>query len=52
MPEMLTGKQMLSAKWIERDSNTVAVSPANKCVCLLRNPARMNGIKSEGMQAK
>jgi hypothetical protein len=46
------GKQMLSAKWIEHDGYTVAVSPADKCVHLLSNPAQVNGIKNEGMQAK
>jgi hypothetical protein len=43
---------MLSAKWIERDGITIAVSPADKCVCLLSNPARLNGIKSKGMWSK
>jgi hypothetical protein len=45
-------RQMLSAKWIKRDSSTVAVSLADKCVCLLSNPARLSGIKSKGMRAK
>jgi hypothetical protein len=31
---------------------TPTVSLADKCVCLLSNPACMNGIKSKGMQAK
>jgi hypothetical protein len=43
---------MLSAKRIERDSITVAVSPADECVCLLSNPAYLNGIKSKGMRSK
>ncbi len=45
-------KNMLLAKWVERDGEIFTVSPADKCVCLLSNPARVNGIKSEGMQAK
>jgi hypothetical protein len=43
------GRKMLSAKWIECNSNTVAVNPADECVHLLSNPAH---IKSEGMRAK
>jgi hypothetical protein len=43
---------MLSAKWIERDGITIAVSPADECICLLSNPACLNGIKSKGMQSK
>ncbi len=43
---------MLSAKWIEHNSITIAMSPADKCVCLLSNPARLNGIKSKGMRSK
>jgi hypothetical protein len=43
---------MLLAKWVERDEETVAVSPADKCVRLLSDPARVNGVKSEGMWAK
>ncbi len=43
---------MLSAKWVERDEETIAVSPADECVRLLSNPSRVNGIKSEGMRAK
>ncbi len=40
MPGMANGgMQMLSAKWIEHDGNTIAVSLANKCICLLSNPA-------------
>ena len=31
-------KQMLNAKWMERDGKVIAVSPAKECVCLLRNP--------------
>jgi hypothetical protein len=53
MPEAAnSGKNMLSTKWVERDGETVAVSPADKCVCLLRNPARVNGIKSKSIRAK
>jgi hypothetical protein len=46
------GRQMLSAKWIARDSINIAVSPADECICLLSDPTRLNGIKSKGMQAK
>jgi hypothetical protein len=46
------GKQILSAKWIEHDGITVAVSPADKCVHLLSDPMRLNGIKSKSMWAK
>jgi hypothetical protein len=53
MPEMAnSGMQMLSAKWIERDCNTVAMSLADKCVHLVSDPAHLNGIKSKGMWAK
>jgi hypothetical protein len=52
-PETANGRmQMLSAKWIEHDGNTIAVSPVDKCICLLSNPACLHGIKSKGMQAK
>jgi hypothetical protein len=53
MPEMANGgRQMLSAKWFERDGITIAVNPADKCVCLLSDPVCLNGIKSKGMQSK
>jgi hypothetical protein len=53
MPETANGgRQMLSAKWIERNGIPVAVSPADKCVHLLSDPMCLNGIKSKGMQAK
>ena len=45
-------KDMLLAKWVERDGETIAVSPADECVHLLSDPARVNWIKSEGMRAK
>jgi hypothetical protein len=52
-PEMAQGgRQMLSAKWIECNGITIAVSPAGECVRLLSDPMRLNGIKSEGMRAK
>ncbi len=36
MPEMAQGgRQMLSAKWIERDGINISVSPADECVRLL-----------------
>ncbi len=51
-PEMAHGRrQMLSAKWVERDGITIAVSPADECVHLLSDPTRLNGIKSKGMRA-
>jgi hypothetical protein len=43
---------MLLAKWNERDSITVAVSPADECDCLLSNLVHLNSIKSKGMQSK
>ncbi len=45
-------RQMLSAKWIERDGITVALGPADECICLLSNPACLDGIKSKGMRSK
>jgi hypothetical protein len=47
-----SGKQMLSAKWIECGGDAVAVSPAAKCIRLLSDLARVSGIKGKGMQAK
>jgi hypothetical protein len=53
MPEIAQGgRQMLSAKWIERDGITIAVSLADECVRLLSDTTRLNGIKSKDMQAK
>jgi hypothetical protein len=53
MPEMAQGgRQMLSAKWIERNGINIAVSPADECVRLLSDPMHLNGIKSKGMWAK
>jgi hypothetical protein len=53
MPEMAHGgRQMLSAKWIERDGITIAVSPADECIRLLSDPTCLNGIKSKSMRAK
>ncbi len=52
-PEMAQGgRQMLSAKWIERDGINIAVSPSDECVHLLSDPTCLNGIKREGMWAK
>jgi hypothetical protein len=52
-PEMAQGgRQMLSARWIEHDGINIAVSPADECIHLLSDPTRLNGIKSESMQAK
>jgi hypothetical protein len=46
------GRHMLSAKRIECNGITIAVTPAEECVCLLSNPACLNGIKSKGMRSK
>jgi len=43
---------MLSAKWVERDGETIALSPADECVSFLSHPSRVNGIKSKSMRAK
>jgi hypothetical protein len=52
-PEMAHGgRQMLSAKWIERDGIIIAMSLTDECVRLLSDPMRLNGIKSKGMWAK
>jgi hypothetical protein len=52
-PEMAQGgRQMLSAKWIERNGINIAMSPADECVRLLSDPTRLSGIKSKGMRAK
>ncbi len=52
-PEMAQGgRQMLSAKWIERNGINIAMSLADECVHLLSDPTRLNGIKSKGMRAK
>ncbi len=45
-------KRMQSAKWINRGGLLVTVSPAAECVCILSDPTRLNGIKSEEMRAK
>ncbi len=51
-PEMANGRrQMFSAKWIEHDGITVAVSPADECICLLSDPMCLNSIKSKGMES-
>ena len=43
----------VNAKWIDRGGgDDVAVSPAAECVRLLSDPARVSGIKSEGMRSK
>ncbi len=53
MPETATGgMQMLSAKRIKHDGNNIAVSLADKCICLLSNPTCLNSIKSKGIRAK
>jgi hypothetical protein len=46
-----SGKQMKSAKWINRGGLLVAVSPVTECICVLSDPACINGIKSKGMRA-
>jgi hypothetical protein len=50
--ETNANRQMLSAKWIDRGGDLVAVSPAAECVRMLSDPFRINGVKSEGMRAK
>jgi hypothetical protein len=45
-------KHIQSAKWIICGRLLGAVSPAAECICLLSDPTRLNGIKSEGMQTK
>jgi hypothetical protein len=53
MPEMAQGgRQMLSAKWIERNGINISVSPADECIHLLSDSTYLNGIKSKGMRAK
>ena len=53
MPEVVdSSKNMLLAKWVECGGETIVVSPADKCVHLLSNPARVNGIKSKDMRVK
>jgi len=53
IPEAVdSGKNILSTKWVKHDRETVVVSPAEECVFLLRNPAKVNGIMSKGMWAK
>ena len=42
-----SGKNMLLAKWVEHDRETVVVSLADEYVCLLSHPARVNGIKMQ-----
>jgi hypothetical protein len=44
-------RQMLSTKWIEHSRVLVAVSPAAKCIRMLSDPSRINGIKSKGIHA-
>jgi hypothetical protein len=46
-----SGRQMLSAKWIDCSKVLVAASPATECICMLSNTACISGIKSKGMQA-
>ncbi len=43
-----SGKNMLSAKWIDHSRVLVAVSPATECIPMLSNTACINGIKSKG----
>ena len=50
--EVGSGKQMMSARWVEREEVKVAGSPAAECVRMLSDPARVSGIKSEGMRKK
>ncbi len=46
-----SGKQMLSAKWIDCSGVLIAVSPAAACICMLSDTTCINGIKSKGMRA-
>ena len=46
-----SGQEIQAAKCIELGGESIAVSPAEECVHLLSNPTRINGIKSEGIQA-
>jgi hypothetical protein len=46
-----SGREIQAVKWVERGGKLITVSPAEECVCLLSNPTRINGIKSEGMRA-
>ena len=47
-----SNKNMLSTKGVECGGKTFAVSPADECICLLSDPARVNVIKSKGMRGK
>jgi hypothetical protein len=40
-----SGREIQAAKWVEQGGESIAVSPTEKCVCLLSNPTRINGIK-------
>jgi hypothetical protein len=46
-----SGNHMLSTKRIDHSRVLVAVSPTTECVRMLSDTARINGIKSKGMQA-
>jgi hypothetical protein len=43
-----SGREIQAAKWIKWGGESITVSPAEECVCLLSNPTRINRIKSEG----
>jgi hypothetical protein len=45
-----SGREIQAAKWVERGGESIAISPAEECVCLLSNRTRINWIKREGMQ--
>jgi hypothetical protein len=50
-PEVVTAnRQKLSAKWIERNRESIPISPAAECVRILSDPTCINGIKSKEMQ--
>ena len=52
-PEVVDGNMnTLSTKWVDRDGETITVSPADEFVRLLSDPSRVNRIKSKCMRTK
>ena len=45
-------RNMLSAKWEDKNGVSIAVSLVAECVRMLSDPSRINRIKSKGMRAK